>query len=194
MTNLSTITKMFNEKTAELLAQGYSLFLEGMNGPQGEEGKVAFTKNNRYFMLVAHGVKYSLSGPDTIVVEFGEAAEGFRPGDTFWISELRNSVKTIFYRLGDSRHGYFTADKAAADAAYQKNLDRHEARRINNGPLRNSEKALETCFKITRKTAGYKTLAKKNIRGYYVENWNGRITYVIDIISKPNIRLSLKKI
>ena len=193
MKNITAITKMFDEKTAELLAQGYSLFLDGMCGHQGEIGKVAFTKNGRYFMLVAHAVKYSIDGPDTCIVEFGEAAEDFRPGDTFWISGLRNSEKTTFYSMGDSRHCYFTADKAAAEEAYKKNLSRHENRYNSNRPLNNSEKAIAACFKITRKTNGYKTTPKKNIRGYYVEKWNGVFTYVIEIANKPNIRLPLTK-
>lgn len=194
MKNITAITKMFNEKTAELLAQGYSLFLEGMSGHQGEMGKVAFTKNNRYFMLVAHRSNYSASGPDTCVVEFGEAAEGFRPGYTLWISELRNSEKTTFYAMGDTHSCYFTADKAAAEEAYKKNLSRYKNRRSNDRPLKNSEKAIAACFKITRKTAGYKTMPKKDILGYYVENWNGNITYVIKLAHKPNIRLALKQI
>lgn len=193
MKNITAITKMFNEKTAELLAQGYSLFLEGMSGHQGEMGKVAFTKNGHYFMLVAHAARNSASGPDTCVVEFGEAAEGFRPGDTLWISELRNSEKTIFYAMGDTRRCYFTADKAAAKEAYKKNLSRYENRRRSNGRrLNNSEKAIAACFKITRKTNGYKTMPKKNILGYYVENLKGRITYVI-VTRKSNIWLPLTK-
>lgn len=193
MKNITAITKMFDEKTAELLAQGYSIFLDGMRGHQGEIGKVAFTKNNRYFMLVAHAVKYSMSSPDTCVVEFGEAAKGFRPGDTFWISELRNSEKTTFYAMGDERRCYFTADKAAAEEAYKKNLSRHENRYNSDSPLNHSEKAIAACFKITRKTNGYKTMPKKDILGYYVENWNGHITYVIELAHKDNIRLSLTK-
>lgn len=193
MRNIAAITKMFNEKTAELLAQGYSLFLDGMCGHQGEIGNVAFTKNGRYFMLVAHAVKYSMNGPDTCMVEFGEAAEGFRPGDTFWISGLRNSEKTTFYAMGDSRRCYFTADKAAAEEAYKKNLRRCENRYNSNGPINNSEKAIAACFKITRKTNGYKTMPKKDILGYQVENWNGHITYVIKLAHRPNIRLSLTK-
>ena len=193
MRNIAAITKMFNEKTAELLAQGYSLYLDGMCGHQGEIGKVAFTKNNRYFMLVAHDAKYSDNGPDTCVVEFGEAAEDFRPGDTFWISGLRNSEKTPFYAMGDSRRCYFTADKAAAEAAYKKNLSRHENRYGSETPLKNSEKAIAACFKITRKTNGYKTMPKKDILGYQVENWNGHITYVIKLAHKPNLRLPLNK-
>lgn len=193
MKNITAITKMFNEKTAELLAQGYSLFLEGMSGHQGEIGKVAFTKNGHYFMLVAHAVRNSASGPDTCVVEFGEAAEGFRPGDTLWILELRNSEKTTFYAMGDTRHCYFTADKAAAGEAYKKNLSRYKNRRRSNGRKWNtSEKAVAACFKITRKTNGYKTLTKKDILGYYVENLKGRITYVI-VTCKRNIRLPLTK-
>ena len=192
--NIAAITKMFNEKTAELLAQGYSLYLDGMCGHQGEIGKVAFTKNNRYFMLVAHAVKYSLNGPDTCVVEFGEAAKGFKPGDTFWISELRNSEKKItFYAMGDSRRCYFTADKAAAEEAYEKKTRRLETRYNSNVTLNHSEKAIAACFKITRKTNGYKTMPKKDILGYYVENWNGPITYVIKLAHKNNIRLSITK-
>ena len=57
MMNITAITKVFNEKTAELLAQGYSLYLDGMCGHQGEIGKLAFTKKNRYFMLVADAVR-----------------------------------------------------------------------------------------------------------------------------------------
>ena len=193
MNNIAAITKMFNEKTAELLAQGYSIYLDGMGGHQGEIGKVAFTKNNRYFMLVAHAVKYYTDGPNTCVVEFGEAAKGFRPGDTFWISDLRNSEKTTFYAMGNSRRCYFTADKAAAEEAYKKNLARLETRCDSNGALHNSEKAIEACFKITRKTNGYKTMPKKDILGYYVENWNGRITYVIKLARRPNLRLSITK-
>lgn len=194
MKNITAITKMFNEKTAELLAQGYSLFLEGMTGHQGEIGKVAFTKNNRYFMLVAHAVKYSWSsGPNTCVVEFGEAAEGFRPGDTFWISELRNSEKTTFYAMGDTSRCYVTADKAAAEEAYKKNLSRYKnRRRSNDRPLNNSEKAIAACFKITRKTNGYKTMPKKDILGYYVENLKGRITYEI-VTRKSTLWLPLPK-
>lgn len=193
MKNITAITKMFNEKTAELLAQGYSLFLEGMSGHQGEMGKVAFTKNNRYFMLVAHAVKYSWSGPDTCVVEFGEAAEDFSPGRTFWISELRNSEKTTFYAIGNERSCYFTADKAAAEEAYKKKRRRYENRRSNDRPLNNSEKAIAACFKITRKTNGYKTMPKKDILGYYVENLRGHITYVIKLAHKDPIRLPLTK-
>lgn len=193
MMNITAITKVFNEKTAELLAQGYSLYLEGMQGHQGEIGKVAFTKNNRYFMLVAHAVKYSSDGPDTCIVEFGEAAKDFRPGDTFWISNLRNSEKTTFYSMGDSRRGYFTADKAAAEEAYEKKTRRLENHYNSNRTMNNSAKAIAACFKITRKTNGYKTVAKKDILGYYVENWNGHITYVIKLANKPNIRLPLTK-
>lgn len=193
MKNITAITKMFNEKTAELLSQGYSLYLEGMCGHQGEIGKVAFTKNNRYFMLVAHAVKYYIDGPDTCIVEFGEAAEDFKPGDTFWISGLRNSEKTTFYAMGDSRHCYFTADKAAAEEAYKKSTSRRENRYNSKAPLNHSEKAIAACFKITRKTNGYKTMPKKDILGYYVENWNGRITYVIELANKPNIRLPITK-
>lgn len=193
MNNIAAITKMFNEKTAELLAQGYSLYLDGMSGHQGEIGKVAFTKNNRYFMLVAHAVKYSSNGPDTCVVEFGEAAEGFRPGDTFWISDLRNSEKTTFYAMGDSRRCYFTADKAEAEEAYEKKIARRETRCDSNVTLNHSEKAIAACFKITRKTNGYKTMPKKDILGYYVENWNGHITYVIKLAHKNNIRMPLTK-
>lgn len=193
MRNIAAITKMFNEKTAELLAQGYSLYLEGMCGHQGEIGKVAFTKNNRYFMLVAHAVKYSNDGPDTCVVEFGEAAKGFRPGDTFWISDLRNSEKTTFYTMGDSRRCYFTADKAEAEEAYKKKIARRETRYNSNVTLNHSEKAIAACFKITRKTNGYKTMTKKDILGYYVENWNGRVTYVIKLNGKSPLRLPLTK-
>lgn len=193
MKNITAITKMFNEKTAELLAQGYSLFLEGMSGHQGEIGKVAFTKNNRYFMLVAHAVKYSRSGPDTCVVEFGEAAEGGWPGSTFWISKLRNSEKTTFYAMGNGRSCYFTADKAAAEEAYKKTRSRLENRCDYYGPLKNSKKAIAACFKITRKTNGYKTMPKKDILGYYVENLRGRITYVIKLAHKDPIRLPLTK-
>lgn len=193
MRNIAAITKMFNEKTAELLAQGYSLYLDGMCGHQGEIGKVAFTKNNRYFMLVAHAVKYSIGGPDTCVVEFGEAAEGFRPGDTFWISDLRNSEKTTFYAMGNSSHCYFTADKAAAEEAYEKKIARRETRYNSNGALHKSEKAIAACFKITRKTNGYKTMPKKDILGYYVENWKGRVTYVIKLNGKNPLRLPLTK-
>ena len=193
MKNIAAITKMFNEKTAELLAQGYSIYLEGMSGHQGEIGKVAFTKNNRYFMLVAHAVKYTIDGLDPCVVEFGEAAKGFRPGDTLWISDLRNSEKTTFYSMGDSRHCYFTADKAAAEEAYKKHTRRLENRYNSNVTLNNSAKAIAACFKITRKTNGYKTMPKKDILGYYVENWNGRITYVIKLAHKNDIRLSLTK-
>ena len=193
MMNIAAITKMFSEKTAELLAQGYSIYLEGMQGHQGEIGKVAFTKNNRYFMLVAHAVKYSSDGPDTCIVEFGEAAKDFRPGDTFWISNLRNSEKTTFYAMGDSRRCYFTTDKAAAEEAYEKKTRRLENRYNFDCPLNNSAKAIAACFKITRKTNGYKTVAKKDILGYYVENWNGRITYVIKLAHKNNIRLSPTK-
>lgn len=194
MKNITAITKMFNEKTAELLNQGYSLFLEGMSGHQGEIGKVAFTKNNRYFMLVAHEVKYSWSsGPNTCVVEFGEAAEGFRPGDTFWISELRNSEKTTFYAMGDTPRCYFTADKTAAEEAYKKNLSRFKNRYDYYGPLNNSKKAIDVCFKITRKTNGYKTMPKKDILGYRRENWSGHTTYVIKLAHKDPIRLPLTK-
>lgn len=192
MKNITAITKVFDEKTAELLAQGYSLYLDGMRGHQGEIGKVAFTKNGHYFMLVAHAVKYSTSGPNTCVVEFGEAAKNFRPGDTFWISELRNSEKTTFYEMGDERRSCFTSDKAAAEEAYKKSLSRYENRCGSSGPTNNSEKAIATCYKITRKTNGYKTMPKKDILGYYVENWHGRITYVIELAHKPNIRISLK--
>lgn len=193
MRNIAAITKMFNEKTAELLAQGYSLYLEGMCGHQGEIGKVAFTKNNRYFMLVAHAVKYSIDGPDTCIVEFGEAAEDFRPGDTFWISGLRNSEKTTFYAMGDSRHCYFTADKATAEEAYKKSTCRLENRYNSNRTLNNSAKAIAACFKITRKTNGYKTVAKKDILGYYVENWHGPVTYVIKLNGKNPLRLPITK-
>lgn len=193
MNNIAAITKMFNEKTAELLAQGYSLYLDSMCSPQGEIGKVAFTKNNRYFMLVAHAVKYSIDGPATCVVEFGEAAENFRPGSPFWISDLRNSEKTTFYAMGDDRRCYFTADKAEAEEAYKKNLARLETRCDSNEALHNSEKAIAVCFKITRKTNGYKTMPKKDILGYQVENWYGHITYVIKLAHRPNIRLQLTK-
>lgn len=193
MKNIAAITKMFDEKTAGLLAQGYSLFLDGVSGPQGEICKVAFTKNNRYFMLVAHAVKYSWNGPNTCVVEFGEAAEGFRPGDTFRISELRNSEKTTFYAMGNEHSCYFTTDKAAAEEAYKKNRSRFENRCVHYGPLNNSEKAIDACFKITRKTNGYKTVPKKDILGYYVENWHGYITYVIKLNRKSNLRLPLTK-
>ena len=193
MRNIAAITKMFNEKTAELLAQGYSLYLDGMCGHQGEIGKVAFTKNNRYFMLVAHAIHQPTIGIATCVVEFGEAAEDFRPGDTFWISGLRNSEKTTFYAMGDSSHCYFTADKAAAEEAYKKNIRRWENRCDSNGTLNNSEKAIAACFKITRKTNGYKTVPKKDILGYYVENWHGYITYVIKLNRKSNLRLPLNK-
>ena len=193
MRNIAAITKMFNEKTAELLAQGYALYLDGMCGHQGEIGKVAFTKNGHYFMLVAHAIHHPTIGIATCVVEFGEAAEDFRPGDTFWISGLRNSEKTTFYAMGDSRRCYFTADKAAAEAAYKKNLSRHENRYGSETPLNNSEKAIAACFKITRKTNGYKTMPKKDILGYYVENWHGFITYVIKLAHKPNIRLPINK-
>lgn len=191
--NITAITKVFNEKTAELLAQGYSLYLDGMCGHQGEIGKVAFTKNNRYFMLVAHAVKYSISGPNACVVEFGEAAKGFRPSDTFWISDLRNSEKTTFYAMGDERRCYFTADKAAAEEAHKKKIARRETRCDSNVTLNNSEKAIAACFKITRKTNGYKTMPKKDILGYYAENWNGHNTYVIKLAHKNNIRLSITK-
>lgn len=193
MRNIAAITKMFNEKTAELLAQGYSLYLEGMCGHQGEIGKVAFTKNNRYFMLVAHAVKYFLNGPDTCVVEFGEAAKGFKPGYTFCISELRNSENTTFYAMGDSSRCYFTADKAAAEKAYEKNRSRLENRYNSNRTMNNSAKAIATCFKITRKTNGYKTVAKKDILGYYVENCQGRVTYVIKLNGKNPLRIPLTK-
>ena len=193
MKNITAITKLFNEKTAELLAQGYSLYLEGMCGHQGEIGKLAFTKNNRYFMLVAHAVKYSNDGPDTCIVEFGEAAKDFRPGDTFWISDLRHSEKTTFYSMGDSRRCYFTTDKAAAEEAYEKKIARRETRYNSNVTLNHSEKAIAACFKITRKTNGYKTMPKKDILGYYVENWNGHTTYVIKLAHKNNIRLSITK-
>ena len=193
MQNITAITKMFSEKTAELLAHGYSIYLEGMQGHQGEIGKVAFTKNNRYFMLVAHAVKYSSDGPDTCIVEFGEAAKDFRPGDTFWISNLRNSEKATFYAMGDSRRCYFTADKAAAEEAYEKKTRRLENRYNSDCPLNHSEKAIAACFKITRKTNGYKTMPKKDILGYYVENWNGHITYVIKLAHNNNIRLSPTK-
>ena len=193
MNNIAAITKMFNEKTAELLAQGYSLYLEGMCGHQGEMGKLTFTKNNRYFMLVAHAVKYSSDVPDTCVVEFGEAAKDFRPGDTFWISGLRNSEKTTFYAMGDSRRCYFTADKAAAEKAYEKHLSRLENRYNSNRTLNNSAKAIAACFKITRKTNGYKTVSKKDILGYYVENWHGRVTYVIKLNGKNPLRLPITK-
>lgn len=192
MKNITAITKVFDEKTAELLAQGYSLYLDGMRGHQGEMGKVAFTKNGHYFMLVAHAVKYSISGLNTCVVEFGEAAEHFRPGDTFWISELRNSEKTTFYEMGDERRSCFTSDKAAAEEAHEKSISRFENRCDSIGPTNNSEKAIATCFKITRKTNGYKTMPKKDILGYHVENWHGHITYVIELIHKPNIRITLK--
>ena len=193
MKNIAAITKMFNEKTAELLAQGYSLYLDGTCGHQGEIGKLAFTKNNRYFMLVAHAVKYSIDGPDTCIVEFGEAAEGFKPGDTFWISGLRNSEKTTFYAMGDSRRCYFTADKAAAEEAYEKKTRRLENRYNSNKTLNNSAKAITACFKITRKTNGYKTVAKKDILGYYVENWQGQVTYVIKLNGKSPLRLPITK-
>lgn len=193
MMNIDAITKMFNEKTAELLSQGYSLYLDGMCGHQGEIGKVAFTKNNRYFMLVAHAVKYSISGPNTCVVEFGEAAKGFRPGDTFWISDLRNSEKTTFYAMGDERRCYFTADKAEAEEAYKKTIRRLENRYNSNKTLNNSAKAIAACFKITRKTNGYKTVAKKDILGYYVENWQGQVTYVIKLNGKNPLRLPITK-
>lgn len=193
MRNITAINKMFNEKTAELLAHGYSIYLEGMCGLQGEIGKVTFTKNNRYFMLVAHAVKYSIGGPDTCIVEFGEAAEDFRPGDTFWIYDLRNSEKTTFYAMGDSRHCYFTADKAAAEDAYKKKTRRRENRYNSNRTLNNSAKAIAACFKITRKTNGYKTVAKKDIMGYYVENCQGRVTYVIKLNGKNPLRIPLTK-
>lgn len=193
MNNIAAITKMFNEKTAELLAQGYSLYLDGMCGHQGEIGKLTFTKNNRYFMLVAHAVKCSIDGPDTCIVEFGEAAEGFRPGDTFWISDLRNSEKTTFYAMGNSRRCYFTADKAAAEDAYEKKTRRLENRYNSNRTMNNSAKAIAECFKITRKTNGYKTVAKKDILGYYVENCQGNVTYVIKLNGKNPLRLSLTK-
>lgn len=193
MKNITAITKMFNEKTAELLAQGYSLYLDGMCGHQGEIGKVAFTKNNRYFMLVAHAVKYSISGPNTCVVEFGEAAKGFRPNDTFWISDLRNSEKTTFYAMGDERRCYFTADKAAAEEAHKKTIRRLENRYNSDYTLKHSEKAIEACFKITRKTNGYKTVAKKDILGYYVKNWHGHVTYVISLNGKSPIKLPITK-
>ena len=193
MKNIAAITKMFNEKTAELLAQGYSIYLDGMCGHQGEMGKLTFTKNNRYFMLVAHAVKYSSDVPDTWIAELGEAAKDFRPGDTFWISGLRNSEKTTFYAMGDSRHCYFTADKAAAEEAYEKKIARRETRYNSNVTLNNSAKAIAACFKITRKTNGYKTVAKKDILGYYVENCQGRITYVIKLNGKNPLRLPLNK-
>ena len=193
MKNLTAITKLFNEKTAELLAKGYSIYLEGMCGHQGEIGKLAFTKNNRYFMLVAHAVKYSNDGPDTCIVEFGEAAKDFRPGDTFWISNLRNSEKTTFYAMGDSRRCYFTTDKAAAEEAYEKKTRRRENRYNSNRTMNNSAKAIAACFKITRKTNGYKTVAKKDILGYYVENWNGHIAYVIKLNGKSPLRLPITK-
>ena len=193
MMNITAITKVFNEKTAELLAQGYSLYLDGMCGHQGEIGKVAFTKNNRYFMLVAHAVKYSSDGPDTCIVEFGEAAKDFRPGDTFWISNLRNSEKTTFYSMGDSRRCYFTTDKAAAEEAYEKKTRRLKNRYNSNRTMNNSAKAIAACFKITRKTNGYKTMPKKDILGYYVENWNGHITYVIKLNGKSPLRLQPTK-
>jgi hypothetical protein len=36
-------------------------------------------------------------------------------------------------------------------------------------------------------------MPKKDILGYYVENWNGHITYVIKLARKYNLRLSLTK-
>ena len=95
--------------------------------------------------------------------------------------------------MGDSRRCYFTADKAAAEDAYKKNLSRHENSYVSEAPLKNSEKAIAACFKITRKTNGYKTMPKKDVLGYHVENWNGHVTYVIKLAHRPNIRLSLTK-
>ena len=159
------LNQIFSDKAAELMRKGYTIDLAGMNGHQGEIGKMIFRKNGCWYALVMESQSNYEDGiyNDKYVIWFGKYTEDAQMRflniwDTPWLNKFEASWRQEYVKITDN---YFVTPEVAKEAN-QKWLERCRANRSSKFEEVSSKynKAILGCV---RKQKGYKGVKASEI-------------------------------
>lgn len=172
--NAEELNKIFSDKAAELIRKGYIIDLAGMNGSQGEVGKLVFKKGDNYYLLIME-IKYTYCDGkynEHYVIRFGKYTEKVekRALDTWavlWINRFDTVWSLEFVKITDN---YFTTVEEA-EAINKKWCDRCN---YHFGKFEEvSSKYNSVILPLIRKQKGLKTVkANEIIKITRVTLWN----------------------
>lgn len=161
------LTKIFSDKTAELLNKGYILDVAHMSGHQGEICKVLFTKNDEYFQLimVTDNEYHSWYG-EKIVIRFGKYTEEVRPSrsindwNTLWVNKFDTQWSMTFVKVTDN---YYVTPELAEEFSAKKH--QRVMAKVGTKPqnVSMSDRCNKAALACVRKQKGFKGVKASEI-------------------------------
>ena len=129
------IRKLYTEKVAELLAQGYTIFPDTMNGSQGEIAHIDLTNGSEILRVLlerSYSARHAEGGywGTTIRLTVGRAAADTWVGETWdgtiWNNRLEKISEIEWAEIG--REGRWYTDLAEAERIQRLQLERYRNR------------------------------------------------------------------
>jgi len=202
------INAIFSAKVNELLAAGYQINTNTMDGSQGEIAKIDFRKNDEVIRLVLHRETIwgeSFRATDAIVLTVGRcnderviSAKGFTRDAIIWNNRLETIEERTFFQIGERRGADWYLEGEEAVTAIQKNRSRWESQWENafgTSPHPKKEYKDEASKKAVlpavRRHLGKPKMKLERI-DTVTRRWdenNNRYEYVVKTVGKNIVRL-----
>lgn len=160
------IKKMYSEKVATILAQGWMVHTEAMGGHQGEIAKITFerkspiTGNMEYAVLYLENKHRDFR--DYVRLVWAKAADDYQPGWTLWLSHSRPISTQEWLKM---KRGDWYMDEKEQAAWAKVHDERREARRKAN--YASSQFGVRAVAPEDPLLDKVYRLAKKHMRGGY---------------------------
>lgn len=188
--NQNDINRIFTEKVAELLAQGFQINPATMSGSQGEYGKVDLRKDSEIIRVLLDSTSEFEHALDCLHLVVGRVTDQIRPntfdklGNTIWNNHLEIISEIKFAKIADN----FFTDVESGIQMREKNYQRWKARRMSERrDLSDAFKSI--ALRYVQKQPRMKTCKLSDIERVTRVNWSswGRTTpnlYGYEIVAK----------
>lgn len=180
------IEKLFTEKVAQYIADGYTVNATTMSGHQGEVCKLDLRKGNEVVRILVdkrhegwQEIYYLLVGKSTGTLNGGLL-------DIIWNNRLEEIERHDFYVISDVHPGKIVLGTAEeAKAAWDKRLDRFAMNpKYNDCVTELCDECKKVAYHIVRKRDGFKSIKMSDITKVCREVRRSRTKRIVVYISK----------
>lgn len=163
------IDKVFTQKVAEYIANGYIINSSTMSGHQGEEGKVDLVKGNELIRVWMNRETEGWSSKkDTfhgykMVIRVGRwnvSAANINSWTTIWMKDLETLEEITYYALSDT---YYVDNREEAMGAQQKRYNRYGNKKYHYEFNLSNEEAVAIASGYLKRSVGYKRVSHDEI-------------------------------
>ena len=177
--NVKDLDLKYTEVVKEYLDMGYTFYSPESSGSQGATISTLLTDGKRVVAIYMDDVYSSwedhLYDKRVIIAGVAKNYIPYKTRRTIWLNEIEAVKEYTFYQTNYHR-GYYTDDIEVAKSCYELNLQRAVNRQLY-GKIYTDKKRLDIAYKICKKTKGYKSVTKKDIRDITKNNGSYTISF-----------------